>query len=363
MPGTTLNRAVMPVPPRRVTLRDVAQAAGCHYSTVSLALRDHPRLPAATREHVRQIARQLGYVADPLLASLSSYRSARKPASFQSTLAWITNHPTVHGWKQSEIFHQYYLGAEERARALGYKIDTLWLRERGLTTARANQILRSRNVTGLILAPNPEPGARVELDWPSFSAVALGYTLAHPGLHLVSTHQYRSIKLALQRLAERGYRRIGLAMPDLSDTRVDRNWLAGYLVFQQQVPARDRVPQLFPPVWDDRAFVAWVKRHRPDAIVTKNAEVLPALKAMGLRAPDDIGVAFLTLPTIDGELSGIDENPREVGAAAADFLAGMIHRNERGVPAMPQRVLIDGTWVEGATVRPISSSPTRRGVA
>ena len=39
----------MPASPNRVTLRDVARAAGCHFSTVSLALRDHPRLPVETR--------------------------------------------------------------------------------------------------------------------------------------------------------------------------------------------------------------------------------------------------------------------------------------------------------------------------
>jgi len=343
----------MPASPNRVTLRDVARAAGCHFSTVSLALRDHPRLPAETRARLRQLAQQLGYVADPLLASLSSYRTARQPVTFRSALAWVTNHPTIHGWKQAELFHQYFLGAEERARALGYKLDVFWLRERGMTPARASQILRSRNVSGLLIAPNPAPGATLELDWPSFSAVALGYTLASPSLHLVSTHQYRSIKLALQQLMARGYQRIGLVMPDLSDARVDRNWLAGYLVTQQFLPPRQRVPQLFPPAWDDRGFAAWVARHKPDAIVTKNAEVLPALRRLGRRVPEDIGVAFLTLPTVDGELSGLDENPREVGAAAADFLAAMIHRNERGVPAMPQRVLIDGTWIDGRTVRPV----------
>jgi LacI family transcriptional regulator len=62
-------------------------------------------------------------------------------------------------------------------------------------------------------------------------------------------------------------------------------------------------------------------------------------------------VAFLTLPRVNGEFSGVDENPQVVGAAAADFIAGMIHRNERGVPAMPQRVLIEGSWIDGRTVR------------
>src|SRR4051812_45510213 len=109
---------IMSAPPTRVTLRDIARAAGVHFSTVSLALRDHPRIPAETRERLRQLARELGYVADPLLASLSSYRSARRRVPFRSSLAWITNYPTANGWKQVELFHQYFLGAAERARSL-----------------------------------------------------------------------------------------------------------------------------------------------------------------------------------------------------------------------------------------------------
>src|SRR5947209_5307319 len=34
----------------RITLRHVANAARCHYSTVSLALRNDPQLPQATRD-------------------------------------------------------------------------------------------------------------------------------------------------------------------------------------------------------------------------------------------------------------------------------------------------------------------------
>ena len=345
---------------RRVTLRDVADAAGCHFSTVSLALRDHPRLPAATREKLRALARQMGYVADPLLASLSSYRTRHHPAPFRSNLAWITNHPTRDGWRKAEIFHDYFRGAEERARALGYRIEEFWLRERGLNPARASQILHARNVAGLFIAPQPSAGATLELDWPGFSAVALGYTLASPSLHLVSTHQYRSMKLALQRLIERAHHRIGLVMLGASDDRVDHNWLAGYLVMQQQMPAAARLPYLFLPEWNDTTFARWVRRHRPDAVVTKSPEVLPALQRLGIRVPQDMSVAFLTLPHVNGDYSGVDENPREVGAAATDFLAGMIHRNEHGVPAMPQRLLIEGTWIDGRTVRPAPAAATAR---
>ncbi len=348
----------MAEPHRRVTLRDVAAAAGCHFSTVSLALHNHPRIPAATRDRVQAVAKELGYVSDPMLASLASYRSSLRPVAFRSTIAWVTNFPTRHGWKAAQFFHDCYLGAEERARTLGFKLEEFWLRERGMNPARASQILRARNIAGLLLAPQPVFGMAVELDWPAFSAAAIGYTLARPNLHMIGLHQYRSIRLAVRELQGRGHRRIGLVLLDANDERVDHNWLAGYLVAQQQMPAAARVPHLFVPEWDETAFRTWFRRHRPDAIVTKSPEVLAALEKLGVSVPDDVSVAFLTLPRVNGEFSGVDENPQVVGAAAADFIAGMIHRNERGVPAMPQRVLIEGSWIDGRTVRlaaPIAS--------
>ena len=54
---------------------------------------------------------------------------------------------------------------------------------------------------------------------------------------------------------------------------------------------------------------------------------------------------------IFGLISGIDENVRAVGAMAVDTVVGMIHRNETGIPATPWRILAEGTWFQGETVR------------
>ena len=50
---------------RRPTIIDVARAAGVSTATVSNALTDHRAVERGTRERVRAIAHQLGYVADP----------------------------------------------------------------------------------------------------------------------------------------------------------------------------------------------------------------------------------------------------------------------------------------------------------
>jgi len=46
-------------------MRDVARAAGVHQTTVSLALRNHASIPAATRERIKAAAAELGYKQIP----------------------------------------------------------------------------------------------------------------------------------------------------------------------------------------------------------------------------------------------------------------------------------------------------------
>jgi len=335
---------------RRITLRDIARRASCHFSTVSLALRNRPGIPSETRARIQRAADELGYRPDPLLAPLSSYR--REPTGrYRATLAWVTNFPTRDGWRDVEIYREYFAAARERGQSLGFRLQEFWLREPELTPARATQILAARGIEGLIIAPQPTPAEVLTLEWERFSAVVIGYSVARPALHMVCPNQYRCMKLAMDQLLRRTYRRIGLVMLQASDDRVEHNWLAGYLVAQQQLEPANRLPPLLLERWDERKFAAWLRRHRPDALVSKCAETLPALRALGYRLPQDLGAAFLTEVKSSRETSGVNEAPLEVGAAAVDYLAGMMHRNERGIPARPRRLLIDGTWHDGRTVR------------
>lgn len=336
---------------RRVTLRDIARRADCHFTTVSLALRERPGIPAVTRERIRRIADELGYRPDPMLASLSSYRHERQSNRYRATVAWLTNFPTRTGWRSEEIYQEYFLGARDRAQELGFRLQEFWLREEDMTAARASQILAARGIEGIVVAPQPTAAEVLDLQWEHFSAVVIGYSVASPTLHMVCPNQYRCMKLTMENLLARAYRRIGLVMLQASDDRVDHNWLAGFLVGQQQLAPGDRVPPLFLGQWDEAEFAAWLRRHRPDAIVSKCADALPSLRRLGYRLPQDLGAAFLTRVKASREIAGVNERPLEVGAAAVDYLAGMLHRNERGVPGQPRRLLIEGEWIDGKTVR------------
>ena len=130
----------------RVTLRDIARKADLHVTTVSLALRNSPRLKATNRDKIQKLAEAMGYRPDPMLAALNAYRQTRLPVYFQGALAWIHNWAAPKNLFNNAEFSQYYLGACERASARGYNMETFWLKEPGMTIEKLHRILRARNI-------------------------------------------------------------------------------------------------------------------------------------------------------------------------------------------------------------------------
>src|SRR5689334_1055315 len=60
---------------RRPTIRDVAEQAGVSIATVSRVLNDRADVSVETRERVREVARSVGYTADPAARGLVTQRT------------------------------------------------------------------------------------------------------------------------------------------------------------------------------------------------------------------------------------------------------------------------------------------------
>jgi LacI family transcriptional regulator len=341
-----------------VTLRQIAAAAQVHPSTVSLALRGDARLRHATRQRIRQLADQMGYTSDAVTRSLANYRSAPKPV--RPRIAWITDYPTPNDSKELKTAQQSFLGAQECADALGYELHRISIKGPKMTPARVTQSLRKRNTMGFLIAPGAKPNRRLQLPWQDFPAVAIGLSLASPSLHSTANHHYRSAKLAMQQLISRGYKRIGLILLARANDRVEQGWLGGYLVMAKDACDAGRVPPLILHRWDTKLIRRWYTRHRPDAIVTRHLELQAVFAQLRVPVPGKLGLAFLSVPDRSGAVAGIDENARAIGAGAMAMVADMITRSEKGIPRTPQRLLFEGTWIEGRTVRPVSSARKSR---
>jgi DNA-binding LacI/PurR family transcriptional regulator len=342
---------------KRIVLRDVAEKAGVHLTTAARAMKRDPRVQKETQERVQRIAKELGYVPDPMLAALSTYRTAIRPSLYHGTVAWVSSFPTRNGW-QCESFSFYRQGAKEALERHGYQLEDFWLSEPGLTARRAAQILESRGIRGLLLSPFPMPDAHFDFPVDRFAAVAFGHTLARPALHFVTTSHYQNMQICLRRLHQLGYRRPGLVTWDEISKRVAEQWTAAYRTpsFEERwheltpILKIERRPTLFSDE-NHELFLKWFRTHRPDAILVVDQHILEWLRDAGIRVPEDVAYVSPSLQKSNTDHAGVLEPSLEIGHTAGEFLVGMLNRGEYGVPQIPRRILLDGAWQDGSTVR------------
>ncbi len=320
-------------------------------AAVSLALRNQPDIPEATRERIKAIAEEVGYRPNPMVSALMAHIKGGRALPEAGSIVFLTAFPTKHGWRDYQTTMRYFAGATERAREMGYALDEVWLKEPGMTARRMDSILRNRGVEGVLLAPLPIGRGHVSLDIRRFAVATMGYSLLRPSVHRAVSYHYDSVRLALQELRRLGYRRIGLALNRSQDQRNAFNWTAGYLISQENPRATSRIPIHNLEVGDDQTLAQWLDDWKPDAILSGNSQILARLEKLGWPVPAKLGVAVLDRALTDDGVAGINQQPEIVGAGAVDLIVAQINRNERGIPTVPKVMLTGGVWVPGDTVR------------
>ncbi|SDT95034.1 LacI family transcriptional regulator [Verrucomicrobium sp. GAS474] len=344
------------------TIRQLAALAGVSRTTVSLSLRNHPSIPALTRERIKKLAERQGYRTDPLVATLMNQLRTSRSRRTAEKLVYLTFWPQREGWRVSPNDVAFFEGASARASHLGYDLEHLWAREPRLTAERLGNILYTRGIRGLVLAPLLRPQGHFSLDWSRFAAAAISYTIVRPQLHRTTHSHYNGMGMTLHRLKQLGYRRIGYANVAGQENRVSHAWLAAYYVHHHTLPAAERIPPFTAEEWNRKAFAEWVRRHRPDAVIGNQVEPLALLRDAALRLPAGIGYACLDLPLTPGTeaLAGIDQQPRSVAAAAVDLVVTQLQNNEFGLPAEAKTVQLDGAWRDGPTLPRLLPPPGQK---
>ncbi len=328
-------------------MEDIAQRAGVHRTTVSLALRNDPRLPQATRERVQQVARQMGYTPNPLVSALMHYRAGRRPPDARGEIAFLTNAATEHGWKKSPAYERIFAGAQTRAGELGFTLVPLWLGRPGMSGAALSQTFHQRNIHAALVCPQPaKPIGMDWIDWSRVSALAIGYSLVSPLLHRVAHDYFHAIATATRHAMARGHRRIALFLSASSDDKADHLWLGSWLA------ARGQHAELLPPLIlkaePATAMKAYLREHRPDAICALQSTRFEALLPGARQRPQRIDLGCYTP---DSPHPGIYQNYERLGAVAVEQVTQALFRSERGVPQQSHDTLVRGIWVEGAQRR------------
>jgi DNA-binding LacI/PurR family transcriptional regulator len=342
----------------RVTLKDIATKVGVTKTTVSMALRDHPRVSPAMRATIQRVAGEMGYAPDPFLRRLAEYRRPGAADPFQGVMAWLNHWDQPEQLRGFQEFEQYWRGAKTAAQRLGYRlVEFIWPAD--WPADRAAATLRERGVLGLLIPPHkPEVNWGV-FDWNQFSLMRFGLSVRQPDSNLVTSDHQRAMVMAMQKIHAYGYPRIGLALSRDHDRSLGGNYSGGFQWAQRLLKLEPPLPPLMAELRrtpEGRAeFKAaldqWMKQCQPDAILNNFIEVPALLRELGYRIPQDVAVAGMSLNDIPVD-AGIDQRSRAIGRIAAEMLIKQISLNERGTPSAPCRILVESHWQDGLTLPP-----------
>ena len=358
--GTTRDSAGSSVS-KRVTIYDIARRVGVSHTTVARALgnrgKNHGQVSEQRREEIRRVAAEMGYIPDPHLAALANYRRTLGPAKFQSVIAWV-NH-----WRQPEQlrkfgeFQKYWDGAAETAAKHGFKLDDFrWPLD--CSPKRLERMLVARGVDGILIPPHNEAPDWRDFDWSKFSVVRFGLSVEAPASNLVTSDQYRAIAMAVTRMHQYGYKRIGFAVDFDLDEHLGGNYYGGYVWAQKKLNIHSPLPPFAAsaalyrntPEAESRNLQRWLARYRPDAILTTQVYLPELLRKLGHGIPENIAVAGTSICDIPVD-AGIDQRSSDIGRIAMEMLIKQINIGERGIPETPCRILVESRWREGASVR------------
>jgi LacI family transcriptional regulator len=352
----------------RVTQKDVAHRAGVHHTTVSLALRNSPKIPEKTRRRLQDLAEIMGYRPDPTLRALISYRKSVRNAVHVRPLLYLTQGDTPWGWQRVPAQAGCFAAAQRRAVELGYSLDHLWLGEPGFTPVKLARILRERRAAGVLLATRDRPmdilGAH-EIDWTTLAAVQIGTGDEGPAFNRVATNAAGVLHSALRHIREQGYKRIGLALQPDGTGFVEPSWSDVYRMEFHCSGATDLVPAL---ILQDRSefdrdaaqFALWHQQHEPDVIVGFSGRAQNALHQARIRIPRDVAYVEL-LANLEPGLASIPSHHDQLATLAVEMLVHQIDRNEFGPPTIRITALIDGVWQAGISLPAREAAPLLSG--
>lgn len=303
----------------RVSLKDIAAETGVSISTVSLALSGDRRVTPATRDLVRAAAARLGYVRDPLLASLAAgrFRHAGKPARIAvdiSTPVW-----TARLKQQAEVMGMTVAGCDG-------PVDTL--QARALEQGFAALVLNRRGVDVRGLAGSALPTVLWEDEGP-----------ATPPVDLVETCEWwTATSGAIERVRAAGFTRPAAVLTPAQprhwhdDIRLACARTMGVPVFEWQTEA------------STPAAAAFLAEQRADAVIAGLPHIHEHLHRQGVHLP--LAVLLVHAGEWFAGFTGWLPDQDHRGQVTLE----LIEQRLRYGPRPPRRIVVPPRWQDGKTL-------------
>ncbi|GGF48973.1 LacI family transcriptional regulator [Azorhizobium oxalatiphilum] len=344
--------------PRPVTIRTVAERAGCSIATVSRVLNGSARASAQVEARVRAAVAELGFRPSEIGRSLKTLRARTIGVVIPS----LTN----------PVFAGSVAGIEAEARGRGHTplltaTDYEPEREREIVSA-----LVAQSVAGLVLTV-ADPDANATLDL--LDAEAIPYVLVYneptqAERAAVTVDNGAASRALTEAFLAAGHRRVLFIAGRFSTSDRSRLRHQGYL-------AAMGVAGLSPEPVLELDYLADAAAHRaalegllagparPTGIICSNdllaLSVIAALREMGLCVPGDVSVAgfdgIAIGRLVSPALATVDQPTRRMGERAVERLFALIEgQGSRTVEHLPFELRTGGTLAPAPSLSELSLS-------
>lgn len=329
----------------RVTLRDIAEAMGMSLGTVSMALRHDRRISAETVERVRLQAEKMGYRPDPAMQLLTARRWKRSGDLQGLSMVLLTSSASL--WPSWRRFHLALI--KKQVAASGYGFEEIHLA--GKPPGAVQELLWKRGVRGVLLGPILPAHSMLVPDLTKIAAVNFACLDIPFSAPTVGYDTMEAVLLAIRRIAEKGYQRIGLAcaMASPSYDRIMKQ--AAVLAAQMELPRSIRfLPPYYTEEEPNEQLEKWIKKQKPDVVIGWEQKQMGWMENLGFRIPQDFGYAALYKTSDGTKLAGMRYPTENIVQAAVNWLDGQLQRNEAASDHICSKMLIAPVWQEGQTL-------------
>lgn len=325
----------------KITSRHIADKLGISQSTVSLALRNDPRIKDETRKRILEMADQLGYTPNLVSRSLVSGRT--------QTIAVLA------GFKIFEHTGRMLCGMAEAAEEQGYSIKLMVLEGKKDLTDTVKQCLAHRvaGVIGISIRPSSAIGLNDTLARQQTPLVLLDSNAPELACSHVLSDDKMGAEQAADHLIELGHRNLAVLTGHMDSSVSKRRTRAFWDRCAQLLgdPGLPRLTELGYHINDvadlkTRALLKSIPR--PSALFCTTdfmaAAALRAARSMGLRIPEDISIVgygnLMVSELSDPALTTVDEPFTRMGYTAMSHMLNMTENQRQQPTDQPHEILL-----------------------
>ena len=338
-----------------VSMKDISAACGVSVATVSKALNDHHDIGEATKLHIKEVAKQMGYFPN------ASARTLKTNRSYNIGVLFVDEVP------QSGLTHDYFShildSFKVTVEAQGYDITFINCNRGKKNTMSYLEHSKYRNVDGVLIACVDFKDSEVqELLQSDLPIVTIDYV--YDNKLSVSSDNVMGIRDLVNYIYEQGHRKIAYIHGQhtaVTDARL-KSFYKTSADLGIEVNEDYLVEGLFRDIPNAQKATATVldMKDRPTCIIYPDdfsaIGGINEIKARGLRIPEDISIAGydgINIATrLEPQLTTIRQDTRMIGRVAAENLINLI---EKPKSALIEHVLVEGNLVRGRSIGRVDS--------